>query len=153
MQPANNRHVAKISQGTNPISYNVPFCNRNVHVCTFLLQNGELWGICLMAVIHWWWENGSLGCWSWWWNPVRGLPSFMALCTAKTCMRQADWPHRGPEMRSFDLLFVGQPKKQLTPYWLEATGCEIWYPKHCCFRCPGAEQILIFFSGLGAEIV
>ena len=28
-------------------SNNVPFCNRNVNVCIFLLQNGALWDICL----------------------------------------------------------------------------------------------------------
>ena len=45
---APNRPVAQIPQCTNPISHNVPLCNRNVHVCTFLLQNGALWDSCLM---------------------------------------------------------------------------------------------------------
>ena len=40
--------VAQILQCTSPISHNAPFCNRNVHMCTFLLQNGALWDICLM---------------------------------------------------------------------------------------------------------
>ena len=42
------RHVAQIPQCTIPISHNAPFCNRNVHVCTFLLQNSALWYIYLM---------------------------------------------------------------------------------------------------------
>ena len=37
------RHVAQIPQCTGSISHNVPFCNRNVHVCTFLLQNYAFW--------------------------------------------------------------------------------------------------------------
>ena len=39
------RPIAQITQCTSLISHNVPFCNRNVHVCTFLLQNTEepLW--------------------------------------------------------------------------------------------------------------
>ena len=32
----------------SPISRNAPLCNRNVHACTFLLQSGALWDICLM---------------------------------------------------------------------------------------------------------
>ena len=40
--------ISQISQCTGPISHNVPFCNRNVHVCTFLLQNSALWDICQM---------------------------------------------------------------------------------------------------------
>ena len=43
-----NRSVLQIPQCTSPISHNAPFCNRNVHVCTFLLQNDALWDICLM---------------------------------------------------------------------------------------------------------
>ena len=30
------------------ISHNAPLCNRNVHTCTFLLQNGALWDMGLM---------------------------------------------------------------------------------------------------------
>ena len=30
------------------ISHKIPFYKRNVHVCTFLSQNGTLWDICLM---------------------------------------------------------------------------------------------------------
>ena len=40
--------AAQIPQCNSPISHNAPFCNRNVHVCTFLLQNGALWDIHLM---------------------------------------------------------------------------------------------------------
>ena len=43
-----NRPVAQILNGTRPIFHNAPFCNRNVHMCTFLLQNGALWDICLL---------------------------------------------------------------------------------------------------------
>ena len=43
-----NRPVAQIPQCASPIFHNAPLCNRNVHMCTFLLQNGALWDICLM---------------------------------------------------------------------------------------------------------
>ena len=42
-----NRPIAQIPH-CSPISHNPPLCNRNVHVCTFLLQNGALWYIFLM---------------------------------------------------------------------------------------------------------
>ena len=29
----------------SPISHNAPFCDRNVHMCAHLLQNGALWDI------------------------------------------------------------------------------------------------------------
>ena len=41
-----NRPVSQVPKCTCPISHSSPFCNRNV--CTFLLQNGELWDICVM---------------------------------------------------------------------------------------------------------
>ena len=41
-------HVAQIPQCTSLKSHNVPFYIRNVHVCTFLLQNSALWDICHM---------------------------------------------------------------------------------------------------------
>ena len=44
-----NCTVAQIPKCTRPISHNAPFCNRNVHMCTFLLQNGALGDICLMC--------------------------------------------------------------------------------------------------------
>ena len=46
MQPYPN---SQISQCVRQISNNALFCNRNVHthMCTFLLQNGALWDICL----------------------------------------------------------------------------------------------------------
>ena len=40
-----------------PPSHNAPFCNRNVHMCTFLLQNGALWDICLMHCGIWDWAH------------------------------------------------------------------------------------------------
>ena len=40
--------VAWIPQCTSHIPHNAPFCSRNVHVCTVLLQNGALWYICQM---------------------------------------------------------------------------------------------------------
>ena len=40
------RPIIKIPQSTSPISHNATFCDRNV--CTFLLQNGALWDICMM---------------------------------------------------------------------------------------------------------
>ena len=53
-----SRPAAQTPQCITPISHNAPFCNRNVHVCTFLLQNGALWdisvmhcGICEMGLI------------------------------------------------------------------------------------------------------
>ena len=47
---AANRPVAQIPQCTSSITHNAQFCNRNmhIHVCTFLLQNGASWDICLM---------------------------------------------------------------------------------------------------------
>ena len=36
------RRVAQNPQCTSFISHNAPFCNRNVHVCTFLIQNDAL---------------------------------------------------------------------------------------------------------------
>ena len=43
-------YISQVDPYTNPtlISHNAPFCNRNVHVCAFLLQNGALWDICLV---------------------------------------------------------------------------------------------------------
>ena len=41
------RPAAQIPQCTSSISHNAPFCNRNVRVCTFLLQNA-FWDICLV---------------------------------------------------------------------------------------------------------
>ena len=40
--------ISKILQCIRQISHNTPFCNRNVHTCTFLLQNVALWNICRM---------------------------------------------------------------------------------------------------------
>ena len=40
--------VAHAPPCASPISKNAPFCNRNVHVCTFLLQNVALWDTCPM---------------------------------------------------------------------------------------------------------
>ena len=42
------RSLPQTPQCTSPISHNAPFCNRKVHVCTFLLQNDALWDICLI---------------------------------------------------------------------------------------------------------
>ena len=43
-----NRSIAQIPQCTSPLPHHAPYCDRNVHVCTFLSQNGALWDICLM---------------------------------------------------------------------------------------------------------
>ena len=43
------RPMSRIPQCITQISHNAPFCNRNVHMCTFLLQNGALWG---MGLVH-----------------------------------------------------------------------------------------------------
>ena len=40
--------VAHIPQCTNTTPHDAPFCNKNVHMCAHLLQNGALWDICLM---------------------------------------------------------------------------------------------------------
>ena len=48
MMTDNSRSVTQIPQCTSLISHNAPFCNRNVHVCTLLLQNGVLCDICVM---------------------------------------------------------------------------------------------------------
>ena len=37
--------ISHIPQGITPISHNASLCNRNVHTCTFLLQNGASWDI------------------------------------------------------------------------------------------------------------
>ena len=37
-----NRPISQIPECTCAISHNATFCNRNVHVCTFLLQNDAL---------------------------------------------------------------------------------------------------------------
>ena len=41
---------SQIPQFTSPTFHNASFCDRNVHVCTFLLQNSLLWHICPMHV-------------------------------------------------------------------------------------------------------
>ena len=42
------RPISQITQYTSPISHNAPFLQQKcARVCTFLLQNGALWGICL----------------------------------------------------------------------------------------------------------
>ena len=53
-----NRPISQIPQCIRYVSHNASFCNRNVHVCTFLLQNGALWdmgpvhcGICATGLI------------------------------------------------------------------------------------------------------
>ena len=57
--------VAQSPHCTSLISHNAPLCNRNVHVCTFLLQSGALWEICLMhhgiceLSVVWWVINAS----------------------------------------------------------------------------------------------
>ena len=38
-----------LQRSSSPITHIAPFCIRNVHVCIFLLQNGELWDICLIC--------------------------------------------------------------------------------------------------------
>ena len=40
-----NRPLVQIPQCICLISHNAPFCNKNVNVYTFLLQNGALWDI------------------------------------------------------------------------------------------------------------
>ena len=56
------RPITHIPQCIKQISQNASFCNRNVHTCTFLLQNSALWdiglvhcGICETALLghHW----------------------------------------------------------------------------------------------------
>ena len=53
-----NRPSSQIPQCIRQISHNAPLCNRNVHTCTFLLQNGALWdmglvycGICVTGLL------------------------------------------------------------------------------------------------------
>ena len=53
-----SRPIAQIPQCTRPISHNASFCNRNVHVRTFLLRIGALWDICLVHCGIW--EMGLL---------------------------------------------------------------------------------------------
>ena len=43
-----NIPVSQIPQYTSPISYNAPFCSRNVRTCTCMIQNGTLQDIFLM---------------------------------------------------------------------------------------------------------
>ena len=60
IQPSTALHVSlgtsinwpnlQIPPCTSSISINALFCNRNVHVCTFLLQTGALWDICWCIV-------------------------------------------------------------------------------------------------------
>ena len=44
-----DRSISQIPQCIKQISHHAPFCNRNVHTCTFLLQNGALWD---MGLLH-----------------------------------------------------------------------------------------------------
>ena len=47
-------YVAQIPQCTSPSSHNAPLWNRNVHVCTFLLQSGALWEFaCIVGFLRW----------------------------------------------------------------------------------------------------
>ena len=41
--------LSQIPQCIKQISLNAPFCNRNVHLCTVLLQNDALWD---MGLVH-----------------------------------------------------------------------------------------------------
>ena len=43
------RPISRIPQSIRKISHNAPFCNRNVHTCTFLLQQGAFWD---MGLVH-----------------------------------------------------------------------------------------------------
>ena len=40
-----NRPISQPPQWICIVSHKATFCNRNIHVCTFLLQNGALWDI------------------------------------------------------------------------------------------------------------
>ena len=60
------------SQMHQPISHNVPSCNRNINVCLFLLQNDALWdicvvhcGICEMDLYILTWHDGSESSQKW----------------------------------------------------------------------------------------
>ena len=44
-----NNSISQIPLCIRQISHNAPLCNRNVHVCTFLLQKGALWD---MGPVH-----------------------------------------------------------------------------------------------------
>ena len=48
LQCISNTTISQIPQCISPISYNALSYNRNVHMCTFLLQDGALWDICVM---------------------------------------------------------------------------------------------------------
>ena len=61
MSPGSNWLISLIPQCISQISHNAPFCNRNVHTCTFLLQNGALWvlrlvhyGVCATSLLIAW---------------------------------------------------------------------------------------------------
>ena len=43
-----DRPISQIPPCIRQISHNAPFCNRNVHTCTFLLQIGALWDVGLV---------------------------------------------------------------------------------------------------------
>ena len=43
-----NRPISQIPKCICAISHNATFCDRNVHMCAHLLQNGALWDICLV---------------------------------------------------------------------------------------------------------
>ena len=58
--PSGDGPISQIPQCIRQISHNATFCNRNVHMCTFLLQNAALWdmgivhpGICEVCLLLW----------------------------------------------------------------------------------------------------
>ena len=48
-----SRTISQIPRFIRQISHNALFCNRNVHTCTFLLQNGALWDMGLVNCGIW----------------------------------------------------------------------------------------------------
>ena len=50
--------VSQIPQCTSPIYHNAPFLLKCAHVCTFVLQNGALWIICLICEMGLLWYKG-----------------------------------------------------------------------------------------------
>ena len=58
-----NRPIPQIPQCIRHVSHNAPLCNRNVHVCTFLLQRGSMWD---MGQVHCGvWDWCIVGLWIW----------------------------------------------------------------------------------------
>ena len=78
LKNGSKRPISQIPQCMRQMSHNAPFCNRNVHTCTFLLQNDALWD---MGLLH-------CGIWDW---CIMGFVKWVNCTSAGPYMSNIRW--------------------------------------------------------------